>query len=197
MPRFHVAGVANSMRIRTKLSQISLAILLATCVPAIAGADDASAAKARSLVDAAINMTDSQQAVKLLWQATDIDPTLEDSYIYLGLFYNSRSQFDQVVAVYKKLLKYEPNSVSAYLDIGEAYMSFTPPKASDALPYYQKAYQLDSTSSFAALRIGEIYAQLGNRDQALHYLNQAAADSAKSPAAAAEARKVLGDIGAM
>jgi tetratricopeptide (TPR) repeat protein len=192
-----VVRAGNSIRIGTKLTQIFLAILLAIAAPAIAKADDASAAKARSLVDAAINMTDSQQAVKLLWQATDIDPTLEDPYIYLGLFYNSRSQFDQVVAVYKKLLKYEPNSVSAYLDIGEAYMSFTPPKAADALPYYQKAYQLDPTSSFAALRMGEIYAQLGNRDQAMHYLKQAAADSTKSPAAAAEARKVLGDIGAM
>ena len=33
-------------------------------------------------------------------------------------------------------------------------MSFTPPKAADALPYYQKAYQLDQSSAFAALRAG-------------------------------------------
>jgi tetratricopeptide (TPR) repeat protein len=189
--------VAISVHIGRRLILIFFAMLFAIGTPTITRANEASMAKARSLVDAAINMTDSQQAVKLLWQATDIDPTLEDAYIYLGLYYNSRSQFDQVVEVYKKLLKYEPNSVSAYLDIGEAYMSFTPPKAADALPYYQKAYQLDPTSSFAALRMGEIYAQLGNRDQALHYLKQAAADSTKSPAAAAEARKVLGDIGAM
>ncbi|MGH7918133.1 MAG: hypothetical protein ACREQE_11735, partial [Candidatus Binataceae bacterium] len=30
--------------------------------------------KAQALVNAAINMTDSAQAVKLLWQATNIDP---------------------------------------------------------------------------------------------------------------------------
>lgn len=76
-------------------------------------------------------------------------------------------------------------------------MSFTPPKASEALPYYQKAYQIDATSGFAALRLGEVYAQMGNREQAAHYLNQASADSAKNPAVAAEARKVLGDLGAM
>ncbi len=185
------------MRVEAKLVLLGLAGMLAMGRPMIARADEASAAKARSLVEAAINMTDSRQAVKLLWQASDIDPTLEDPYVYLGLYYNSRSQFDQVVSVYKKLIKYEPNSLSAYLNIGEAYMSFTPPKASEALPYYQKAYQIDATSGFAALRLGEVYAQMGNREQAAHYLNQASADSAKNPAVAAEARKVLGDLGAM
>ena len=193
-----VAGTTNSMRVGKKLALVGLATMLVVgSVRATVGADDASASKARSLVEAAINMTDSQQAVKLLWQASDIDPTLEDPYVYLGLYYNSRSQFDQVVSVYKKLIKYQPTSVSAYLNIGEAYMSFTPPKASDALPYYQKAYQLDQSSAFAALRLGEVYAQMGNREQAAHYLNLAAADSSKNPAVAAEARKVLGDLGTM
>jgi tetratricopeptide (TPR) repeat protein len=189
------------MRIRAKLPLLGLVGLLvgllAMGVSVTTCADEASAAKARSLVEAAINMTDSQQAVKLLWQASDIDPTLEDPYVYLGLYYNSRSQFDQVVSVYKKLIKYEPNSLSAYLNIGEAYMSFTPPKAADALPYYQKAYQIDSNSAFATLRLGEVYAQMGNREQAAHYLNLAMTNGAKNPAVAAEARKVLGDIGAM
>ncbi|MGZ6241255.1 MAG: tetratricopeptide repeat protein [Candidatus Binataceae bacterium] len=186
------------MRVGKKLALLGLATMLVVgSVRATVGADDASASKARSLVEAAINMTDSQQAVKLLWQASDIDPTLEDPYVYLGLYYNSRSQFDQVVSVYKKLIKYQPTSVSAYLNIGEAYMSFTPPKAADALPYYQKAYQLDQSSAFAALRLGEVYAQMGNREQAAHYLNLAAANSSKNPAVAAEARKILGDLGAM
>ena len=193
-----VAGTTNSMRVGKKLALLGLATMLVVgSVRATVGADDASASKARSLVEAAINMTDSQQAVKLLWQASDIDPTLEDPYVYLGLYYNSRSQFDQVVSVYKKLIKYEPNSLSAYLNIGEAYMSFTPPKAAEALPYYQKAYQLDPSSAFATLRLGEVYAQMGNREQAAHYLGLAAANSAKNPAVAAEARKVLGDLGAM
>jgi tetratricopeptide (TPR) repeat protein len=185
------------MRTGAKLILLGLAAMIAIGGPPGARADEASAAKARSLVQAAINMTDSQQAVKLLWQASDIDPTLEDPYVYLGLYYNSRSQFDQVVSVYKKLIKYQPKSLSAYLNIGEAYMSFTPPRASDALPYYQKAFQLDQTSGFAALRLGEVYAQLGNREQAARYLNLAMSNSAKNPAVAGEARKVLRDLGAM
>jgi tetratricopeptide (TPR) repeat protein len=192
-----VAGKANSMRLGTKMALLAAAAMLAVGTPWSARADEASAAKARSLVEAAINMTDSQQALKLLWQASDIDPTLEDPYVDLGLYYNSRSQFDQVVSVYKKLIKYQPNSVSAYLNIGEAYMSFTPPRAADALPYYQKAYDLDQSSPFAALRLGEVYAQIGNREQAARYLKLAATNGAKNPAVAAEARKVLGDLGAM
>jgi tetratricopeptide (TPR) repeat protein len=185
------------MRAGAKLGLfIILALLLMKATTARAQ-DGANAAKARALVDAAINMTDSQQAVKLLWQATNIDPKLQDPYVYLGLYYNSRSKFDQVVRVYKKLIKNDPNNVSAYLNIGEAYMSFTPPRASDALPYYRKAYQLDPASAFAELRIGEILAQQGNRDQALAYLKKAAANGSSNPAAAAEARKILGEIGAM
>ncbi len=151
--------------------------------------------KARALVDAAIKMTDSEKAVKLLWQATDIDPTFEDAYVYLGLYYNSRQDFADVVKVYQKLVKYEPKLVSAYLNIGEAYMSFSPAKTKEALPYYRKAYELDRTSSFAALRIGEIMAQQGSRDEAIRYLKQACSDREKNPNIAAEAEKVLSQIG--
>ncbi len=152
--------------------------------------------KARELVDAAINMTDSERAVKLLWQATAMDPTLEEAYLYLGLFYNSRSNFGKVVEVYQRLVKYEPRLVTAYLNIGEAYMSFSPPKFNDALPYYQKALEIDPTSSFAELRLGEIYAQQGDKGQAVKYLKLASGDRTKNPGVAAEADRILHEIGA-
>ncbi len=145
------------MRDRTALKSLTVAAVLLfalASLPFPARAQDANATKARALVDAAIKMSDSDAAVKLLWQATDIDPTLDDAYVYLGLYYNSRSDFANVVKVYQKLIKYQPNQVSAYLNIGEAYMSFSPPKADDALVYYRKAYQIDPTNTFAALRMG-------------------------------------------
>jgi tetratricopeptide (TPR) repeat protein len=156
---------------------------------------DSNAAKARALVMAAINMKDSDRAVKLLWQATEIDPTLPEAYIYLGLFYNSRSNFGKVVEVYQKLVKFEPKEVSAYLNIGEAYMSFVPPRLEEALPYYRKAMELDPTSPFAALRLGEIYAQQGNRGEAVKFLRLASGARAKNPDVAAQADKFLREMG--
>ncbi len=156
---------------------------------------DSNEARARALVDAAINLTDSDRAVKLLWQATTIDPTFAEAYIYLAFYYNSRSQFDKVVDVYQRLVKFEPKEVSAYLNIGEAYMSFVPPRMEDALPYYRKALELDPTSSFAALRLGEIYAQKGDRDDAVKYLRLASGDRTKNPDVAAQADKFLRDMG--
>jgi tetratricopeptide (TPR) repeat protein len=158
----------------------------------------ANSIKAHELVSAAINMTDSERAVKLLWQATEVDPTLDEPYMYLALYYNSRSQFPKVVEVYQKLLKYEPRETTAYINIGEAYMSFSPPRFDSALPYYLKALQLEPGNAFAALRIGEVYAQKGDpyRDQALRYLNLARSDRSKNPTAAAEADKVLHEMGA-
>ncbi len=152
-------------------------------------------AKAHALVDAAIQMSDSDQALKLLWQATDIDPTLNEPYIYLGLYYNSREDFAKVVEVYQKLIKYQPGQASAYLNIGEAYMSFTPPKYEEALAAYRKAYEIDPQSSFAALRIGQILAHQGSRLEAERFLKQASADSAKNATVAAEAQKELRQLG--
>lgn len=191
------SGAARRDMTRAKpsiLGGIALVALLAAALPG--SAQESNADKARALVQAAIKMTDSVKAVKALWQATDIDPTFEDAYVYLGLYYNSRQDFADVVKVYQKLVKYEPNQVSAYLNIGEAYMSFSPARAKEALPYYRKAYELDPTSSFAALRIGEILAHEGKRDEAIRYLKQARGDRVKHPNIAAEAEKILNQMGA-
>jgi len=188
------------MRVRTALKPLTLVAILGVALasfPLSARAQDANAAKARALVDAAIKMSDSDAAVKLLWQATDIAPSDEEAYVYLGLYYNSRSDFTNVVKVYQKLIKYQPNQVSAYLNIGEAYMSFSPPNADDALVYYHKAYEIDPKNTFAALRIGEILAQTGQRDDALKYLKIALGDSAKNPTVADEAEKTLKQMGAL
>jgi tetratricopeptide (TPR) repeat protein len=187
------------MRDRTALKSLTIAavLMLAIAFPFRARAQDANALKARALVDAAIKMSDSDAAVKLLWQATDIDPADEDAYVYLGLYYNSRSDFTNVVKVYQKLVKYQPKQVSAYLNIGEAYMSFSPPKTDDALVYYRKAYEVDPKNTFAALRIGQLLAQTGQHDEALKYLKIALGDSAKNPTIASEAEKTLKQMGAL
>jgi tetratricopeptide (TPR) repeat protein len=184
-----------------RLALLSLTIAWAITISfttrlAPALADDANTAKARELVQAAIKMTDSDEAVKLLWQATDLDPTYDEAYIYLGLYYQSRSDPAGMVKTYQKLIKYEPKQVSAYLNVGEAYMTFQPPKTDDAMTYFRKAYDIDH-NSFAALRIGQLLAQQGNRDEALKYLRIALADSSKNPTVSQEAEKTLKEIGAL
>jgi tetratricopeptide (TPR) repeat protein len=186
--RGSILDVARS----TKLIAIGAIFGLLALRASIALAQDSNSAKAHELVEAAIQMTDSEKAVKLLWQATDIAPTDEEPYVYLGMYYNSKQDNDDLVKVYQKLVKNEPGAVSAWLNLGEAYMSFTPPKTTDALPCYRKAYELDKTSAMAALRMGEIMAQAGDRDQAIRFLRQAAS----SPAYAEEARKILTQMGA-
>jgi tetratricopeptide (TPR) repeat protein len=184
-----------------RLALLSLTIAWATAIaftfrPDLALADDANTAKARELVQAAIKMTNSDEAVKLLWQATDLDPTYDEAYIYLGLYYQARSDPADMVKVYQKLIKYEPKQVSAYLNVGEAYMTFQPPKTDDAMVYFRKAFDIDH-NSFAALRIGQLFAQQGNRDEAVKYLRIALADSSKNPTVSAEAEKTLKEIGAL
>ena len=76
-------------------------------------------------------------------------------------------------------------------------MSFSPPKTDDALIYYRKGYALEPRNTFAALRIGELLAQTGQRDEALKYLRIALADSARNPTVASEAEKALKQMGAL
>jgi tetratricopeptide (TPR) repeat protein len=185
---------------RTRLKPLPLVAILMLALgffPTALRAQDANTAKARALTEAAIKMTDSNAAVKLLWQATDIDPTFGDAYIYLGLYYDSRSDHDDVIKVYQKLIKYQPKQISAYLNIGEAYMSYSPPRTDDALVYYRKAYEIDPTNPFAALRIGQLLAQTGNHDDALKYLRIALGASAKDPSVSEEAEKTLKQMGAL
>ncbi len=103
MPPFRSQFTPEAMRDRTALKPLTLAAALIIALASFsfpARAQDANAAKARGLVDAAIKMTDSDAALKQLWQATEVDPALDDAYIYLGLYYNSRSDFANVIKVY-------------------------------------------------------------------------------------------------
>ena len=58
------------------------------------------------------------------------------------------------------------------------------------------AYSLDLKNTFAALRIGQLLAQTGQRDDALKFLKIALGDSAKHPTVASEAEKTLKQMGA-
>src|SRR5581483_4066906 len=113
---------ANGRRpgsLRRCINPALVAVLSVLMLAARSAMAQDNATKARALVNSAIQMTNSEEAVKLLWQATDLDPTLEDPYIYLGVYYNSRSDFAGMIKVYQKLIKYHPDEVSAYLNIGE------------------------------------------------------------------------------
>ncbi|HEY6393784.1 MAG TPA: tetratricopeptide repeat protein [Candidatus Binataceae bacterium] len=174
-----------------------MAVFSVLVCSAALSAQEPNAGKARALVDAAIKMTNSDEAVKLLWQATEIDPSLTEAYVYLGLYYNSREDFPDMVKVYQKLVKYQPDQVSGYLNVAEAYMQFSPPHIQDAIPYYRKALQLDPNNAFAALRLGQVLAQNGDRDEAVRYLKQAQSGAAKNPSVGSEAEKTLRQMGAL
>jgi tetratricopeptide (TPR) repeat protein len=189
------------MRERTahklRLFPVALILSAALFAPCAARAQSSNAEKARALVNAAIKMTDTNEAVKLLWQATNIDPALPEAYVYLGLYYNSRSDYANMVKVYQRQIKNQPGEISGYLNAGEAYMSFTPPRTDEALAYFRRAYAIDPKNPFAALRIGMILAHEGSREEAVKYLRIAMAAGSKSPSVSAEAEKELRDLGAM
>jgi len=156
------------------------------------GAGELERQRAQTLVDTAVKLTDSKQAVKL--EATEMDPSFEQSYVYLGLFYQSREQFSEEARVYKKLAK-NRFWAAAYSNVAEADLGLTPPNYDEALEYFKRAYAMDRHSSRVAFRIGQILAIKGDRDEATRFLKQASEDT-KDTETASEARKALQQIGA-
>ena len=83
------------------------------------------------------------------------------------------------------------------------------PIVADPAPAVESAQQSDAGPVVGISDFEEIFTRfqtpitnfvfrlVGNREQAAHYLHLAMSNSAKNPAVAAEARKVLGDMGAM
>jgi tetratricopeptide (TPR) repeat protein len=114
-----------------------------------------------------------QQALTLLQQAVELDPTLKVAYNSLGTFYYQQQQYQQAVAMYQKALAIDPDYAKARNNLGNTYMRLAmDDRAREEL---QKALQADSTYGLAYYNLACIYARADNSETAAQYLQQAIA----------------------
>jgi tetratricopeptide (TPR) repeat protein len=98
-----------------------------------------------------------------------------------------RSKFDEATSIYDYLLQWSPDDVRVL--VGKAWMLVYDAQAGEALPYAQRAVEVDPSDGDAATVLSRAYADTGDKATAL----TAAQQAAKLDEGSAEAHAVLAD----
>jgi tetratricopeptide (TPR) repeat protein len=102
------------------------------------------------------------EAAKL---ANQMDITMLDSYLVLGMAYRATGQIDQAVEVLETYLKYQPDNAEAFAVLGAAY--YNRADYATAEKNLKQAIRLDKTSSEAYFWLGQTYLTQKDYDNAL------------------------------
>ena len=102
------------------------------------------------------------EAAKL---ANQMDITMLDSYLVLGMAYRANGQIDQAVDVLGTYLKYQPDNAEAFAILGAAY--YNRGDYATAEKNLQQAVRLDKTNSDAYFWLGQTYMAQDDYDNAL------------------------------
>lgn len=104
-------------------------------------------------------------AVEAAKRANEMDVTLLDSYLVLGMAYRANGQIEQAVDVLETYLTYKPDNAEAFAVLGAAYFNrgdYT--KAEDNLT---QSLRLDKNNADGYFWLGQTYMALKEYDQAL------------------------------
>ena len=96
------------------------------------------------------NQSSIEEALPYFKQAVDLDPTYSKAYFDLGRYY------------FNKAIKVRDENVDL---IGDALDAKVNPLYEQALPYLEKAYELDKENLDAKNALRSIYYQLGNEEK--------------------------------
>lgn len=138
------------------------------------------AASRRSYAIVLINKKDYAKAEEVLTKGTQLDPKNASFYALLGLAYYSDGlqnkkddRYKQAAAAYDSMLSIQPKPETtdvrdAAIAFGQyAFVLLEAQRASDALPYAQKAVKLDPTQVQYHIELGEALQGTGDNQAAL------------------------------
>jgi tetratricopeptide (TPR) repeat protein len=104
-------------------------------------------------------------AVEAAKRANEMDVTMLEGYLVLGMAYRANGQIEQAVDVLETYLKYKPDNAEAFAVLGAAYLNrgdYT--KAED---YLAKSLRLDKNNADGYFWLGQTYMAIKEYDQAL------------------------------
>jgi Tfp pilus assembly protein PilF len=85
--------------------------------------------------------------------------------INLASIYQRQGQYEKAIAVYREVIKSEPNDFEAYYGLGLVYRDYGKPR--EAIGQYQEAIKINSRSKDAHNELGNAYSSLGQNAQAI------------------------------
>src|SRR5581483_11631167 len=120
------------------------------------------------------------EALKYYQQALDKDPASSDALRGVMTTYVQQKQYDKAIAAANAQIAKAPNHSNFYDLLGTALFDGKRDYAG-AESALRKAVDLDKNNTDALEKLGKVYVQLGNRDQALTLYQQAIKDNPRDP----------------
>lgn len=80
----------------------------------------------------------------------------------------SKEKPKEAEAIYRRLVKTRPNSLRAHYTLGKHILD-THPNPTEAIPYLEKAYQLNPKWYGPLMGLGDVYHKLGQKEKAYKY----------------------------
>jgi tetratricopeptide (TPR) repeat protein len=140
-----------------------------------------------NLINLNINRGETDKAIDYLQKALALSPNDAQLYDVLGLVYENTKETDKAIESIKKAIEIDPDNADALSHLGRLYYNtgieargaadnITDKKLYDeamkkvedyftqAVPYFEKAYELNSDDSDAVFALRNIYYSLGNND---------------------------------
>ena len=138
----------------------------------------------RILINAYLNDQKYAQATEILDQAIANDPQNAEFVNLKGNLVENQSSIEEALPYFQKAVELDPTSSKAHFDLGRYYYNkavkvrdertdlageelakLTDPLYEQALPYLEKAYELDKDNFDAKNALRAIYYQLGNEEK--------------------------------
>jgi len=141
-----------------------------------------------NLITVMINQGSYEEAIEYLQRAIAVTPDNPQLFYALGVVYENMNQIDKALESVQKALEIKPDHVSSLSHMGRLYYNMgiaargeadnisdnklyndAMNKVADlfrqAIPYFEKAYELDTTDNDAVFALRTIYYILGNNAQ--------------------------------
>lgn len=138
----------------------------------------------RILINYNVNTQNYAEAERILDQAINDDPQNAEFVNLKGILIENAKSIEEALPYFKQAVDLDPNSSKANFDLGryyfnkavkvrdertdltgEALSALTNPLYEQALPYLEKAYELDKENTDAKNALRNIYYQLGNEEK--------------------------------
>jgi tetratricopeptide (TPR) repeat protein len=112
-----------------------------------------------------LDTEENEAALEAAQRANELDITMLDGYLVLGMAYRATGQIDRAVEVLETYLKYKPDNAEAFAVLGSAY--YNRGDYATAEKNLKQAVRLDKTNSEAYFWLGETYLAQKDYDNAL------------------------------
>ncbi|BCX14048.1 MAG: hypothetical protein KatS3mg085_580 [Candidatus Dojkabacteria bacterium] len=116
-------------------------------------------------------------AIKLLEIILNIDPNYSNAYFMLGCVYNDQANINNAIENFQKAISINPFHYKSYIELGKIYLINK--DYDKAIEAFEHAKQINPRG-ISYTQIAELYAAMGNYDEALNFCRKEVGDEAES-----------------